>query len=217
MRRGAPGECSGRRLNRRRRGFSRRLGCVAAGGGSLGGASNAAASSPAAGACFGGRRALGWGESAAGAGAASTPAQARPLRPGSSFGGRRGCGRRSWRAGAGFGLRRFRQRLLGGLQNAVGEFNDMALVDQPVQIRDDGGLLRRGLGARPAGGAGGGLGCRRPRASAARRRRRRQGFDQLAARALGIRVDVINDAASRPRRPGSRSCRGNAAAPRKHA
>ena len=50
---------------------------------------------------------------------------------------------------------RFRQWLLGGLQNAVGEFNDMALMNQPVQIRDDGGLFRCGAGRSPAAGAAG--------------------------------------------------------------
>ena len=69
----------------------------------------------------------------------------RPLRLRSRLGRRRRFSRRCRRGGFRFG--RLRQRLLGGFQNAVGELNHMALMDQPVQIRNDGGLFRRRRGA----------------------------------------------------------------------
>ena len=44
-----------------------------------------------------------------------------------------------------FGFGRFEGGFLGGFQEAVGELNDVALVDEPVQISNDDGLLGRGL------------------------------------------------------------------------
>src|SRR5439155_716637 len=75
------------------------------------------------------------------------------LRQDSIGGGGKGFGRNSGDCGLGLSFRFrlrfgwFGRRLLGGLEYAVGKFDDMSLMHQPMQIGNDGGLFGRRLGS----------------------------------------------------------------------
>ena len=96
------------------------------------------------------------------------------------------------RRGLEFGFGRPGQRLLGRLERSVGEFDDVTLVNEPVKVGNNRGLLGRGL--RRLGGLTrlGRLGWRIGG----------QGIDCLAPGTLGFRIDVIDNAFNAVRNGG---------------
>src|SRR6185295_567238 len=85
----------------------------------------------------------------------------------------------------GFWPGRLRHWLFGSFKRPISEFNNMALMDQPVKVGNHRGLF---------GGCLGGLCWRHTWRLARGRRSWSQGVEQAAPRGFGIRINVVNDA-----------------------
>ena len=83
-------------------------------------------------------------------------------------------------------LRRLGRGLLRNLECAVGKFDHMALMNEPMQIGDNGGLLGRRFRF---------FGLRTSRRSLRGGRSGRERGQQIAAADLRMRVDVLDDLA----------------------